>query len=257
MATTLDLTKLNKPNKPLIVQKTGTNNPPNIPGTNAELFFDEGVLIQDSVNCCFFKSDDVFAKSTTIQLADYRLGYTMLPQGMHYINYGGLANFAIPADLDDVYDSKKTKRPLFTSIIFEFSEPKTGLKTTDDLVSFHICDDHRQMPPDFNFFLPNPCGKTNTSSKEFHLFYYIGELFLPESNVAIKGRFFMIPLIFSEGLVIYYVIQRDETGNNLHLNKLKTMALLSTKAKLWGVKGDPRYNEHLTIMTCTEIEASF
>jgi hypothetical protein len=251
MAKVLDLTKVNKPNKPLIVKKTDNSNPPTITGTNADLFFDEAVLIQDSIHCCFFKSDGVFGQSDPVQFADYRLGYMMLPKGMHYIDYGSLVNFTIPSDLDDVYDDNKTNKPIFTPILFQFRQPSDNLKTVDDLTSFHFCDDLRQS------YAPNPCGITNTSSKAFHLFYYVGELFLPEIKDVVKGRFFMIPIIFSEGLVIYYVIQRDETGSDLHLNKLKTMALLSTQARLWGVKGDPRYNDNLTIMTCTEIEASF
>ena len=96
-----------------------------------------------------------------------------------------------------------------------------------------------------------------SSGKAFHLFYYEGELFLPESKDKIDGKFFMIPVVFSEGIVVYYTIQKDETGANAHLNKLKTMVLLSKAAKLWGIKSNLQYNDHLTIVTCSEIEPTF
>jgi hypothetical protein len=251
MVQPLDLTRVNKTQQTLVINRN--LNPLIKSVTNADSFLDEGILIKESINCCFFKSDKVFESSDTITLADYRLGYMMLPIGMYYIDYGDLDTFNLPDDkeLENLYQTSKTNNSIFTPIIFKFRTEKNFKTNSNTLNSLHICNHIRFEAA------PNPCGETETLGSHFHLFYYEGELFLPESKNKIDGKFFMIPIIFSEGLVVYYTIQKDETEAKSHLNRLLTMVLLSKQAKLWGIKSNLQYNDHLTIVVCTEIEPSF
>jgi hypothetical protein len=271
----LNLTKINlppssNPNLTQLTIKKATTNP-QLSKTQASKFLDEGVLVDNCIHCCFFKSDNVFKGEDPITLRDYRLGYIVLPQDIQYVDYQIDINTGmIKIDSLNIsrsnYLEERSKEEIFTPLFFD----SVSLSETDNKINFiqkpfHICDSSspKIVLPPIQGVRPNPClahGFKN-ANHPFHLFYFEGELFLPDIINVVRGKFYMIPLMTSEGLIVYYTIPFDENdGARRYQQQLNTMALLIKGGKNdmhWRINSELKYNDHLTIVTCTDIEPFF
>jgi hypothetical protein len=256
----------------LIIKKATTN--AQLSKTQASKYLDEGVLVDNCIHCCFFKSDNVFNGKDHVILRDYRLGYIVIPENIQYVDYQIDSNSGmIKIDSLDTsrsnYSVEKSREEIFTPLLFD-SEPLSELNNLKSFnqKSFHICNSSPSEEEDDEsqiriFVRPNPClahGYKN-ANHPFHLFYFEGGLFLPNNSNIINGKFYMIPLMTSEGLIVYYTIPFDENdGARRYQQQLNTMALLIKTGKNnmhWSINSELKYNDHLTIVTCTDIEPFF
>jgi hypothetical protein len=267
-STALNLTKI-KLQSPNVMQLTITKALRNaqLTGTSASNYLDEGVLVNNCIHCCFFKSDNVFGNSNTVTLRDYRLGYLVLPEGIQYVNYQadlktGILKLETLIPNRSNYSESKSKQEVFTPILFKTRELDEKNNFSDfEQMPLHICSSLTLTIPPIHTVAPNPCGfLAGHNSNPFHLFYYEGYLFLPGNDKATNGKFYMIPIMLSEGLTVYYVIPLDDADvAKRHEQRLNTIGVLSKsgQAEHWRINSELKYNDHLTIVTCTEIEPSF
>jgi hypothetical protein len=271
----LNLTKINlsptsKPNFTQLIIKRATTNA-QLSGTQTSKFLDEGVLVDNCIHCCFFKSDNVFNGEDAVILRDYRLGYIVLPQDIQYVDYEidkdtGMIKIDSLDTSRSNYSDEKSKEEIFTPLFFDSVSSTESNKTTSFIqMPLHVCDrlSSAIVQPPIQGVRPNPClahGFKN-ANHPFHLFYLEGRLFLPNNSNIISGKFYMIPLMTSEGLIAYYTIPFDENDvARRYQQQLNTMALLIKTGKNdmhWSINSELKYNDHLTIVTCTDIEPFF
>lgn len=230
----IDLTRNSKPIeiKPVLV---GNRLPVEAQGFLQEIKLN-GVNLP--IRCCILKDVDPDDHQNGIipegDYLDYRVAMLTLPKGAQYVNYKIENNKIVSIE------KKHLSLPddIHTLVMLNVDIKQLENDDNKDYIEqiFHICDDDKLLlgsPPyacAVNAVSKPISNKVNEKSfKPFHLFYLKNE----------KLDCFLIPLVFSQGTIIYYLIQNDaSSAASLNAFIEKMSRIQNPKEEYWLIGSD-------------------
>jgi hypothetical protein len=208
-------------------------------------FLQEAFLISEdngvSSRCCYLKYnasnpgegldlEDQLKDDEVKNLFNPRYGTLLLPEDFRYVKF--------TIENDKVY----------TTLIIQL---KNDEQVRDIVDLLHICKNSVTTKA-----IRSHCVNTARSSisQPFHIFYYEGTLALPGKSTPTKSKFYLIPLVLSDGLIIYYTIDKEDPDAANYADRINRFYQESKTADFWIIDQDLAYNDEKSVFFCTKCE---
>jgi hypothetical protein len=207
-----------------------------------------------SLHCCYFKYNGLDSSVQDLEsndpewekLFNPRIGTLLLPKEFQYVSYIVVEN---NVTFNETNFSPPRTKYLFTPVIAQLRGDENSSNVID---LFHLCKHEATRPA----VIEGHCLKPFTSSLEqpFHLFYYKGSLLLPEKRQEVDGEFYLIPLMLSDGLIIYYAIEIGNKDLKPFQERIDEFYNKSKNALYLVVEQNLAYNDKKSIFVCSLVD---
>lgn len=192
--------------------------------TMPDPFLDE-VWVSNTMKACYFSHN--FTIQPQIDEYFFEIGLINIPKGFQFIEY--MANGATTPDWNN--KKKAIEKTIYGHVLLNIS---STTPTTNRL--FHLCENPLPENRGGGILMDKTtqgCATPLLSNPDdkaypFLLFYYFGKIYFSDnsSNEDVEkltpSGWYLIPLVLSERITVYYVIPEDKVLN-LHIEKLNNL----------------------------------